>query len=374
VVVISDLHLGKVQDTIPKYGMPSRLYDARERVMEAMLYASKRKESLIIAGDVFDNASPNPITITTFFDILGEATGIGLKVYIIAGNHDCSVNYFSMMYLCDEREGYPNVMVIESPNTLMVDGMKVLFLPHVMKSVVDAQGYQEWVLDRLSDDQVKGVDVVIGHAHLAGAKNSSDIEIEAGDAVSFNPSKFYKYKLGIFGHIHRHQVLGKNWYCGSVVTNSFDEAEIEKGFVHVARPSEPEFVPYVTPETEYRTINIDLVNKDTLVFDPKKMTKLAKDKLLKLVVFAKDIMQVNQTEIRRNFDEYGTVVRFETVISDKYNNGETEEVSDVFEIVNYKEVFKRWVKEKPEISEESRKELIKIGYSVIEEVINAERN
>ncbi len=372
-VVLSDLHLGKVQDTIEIKGLPSRLYDTKMRVFEAISYAAKRGESVAMAGDVFDSASPNPIVISVFFEILRFAEKRNVKLFIIPGNHDCGVKYTSMQYM---THNHTLSTVIHSPTALLIDGLNVVFLPHVPKSVIDVTGYQKWVVDKLTAEETKKIDVVIGHAHLSGASNASDVELEAGDAIHFNPSKFFKYKLGVFGHIHKYQELGKNVYCGPVCTNSFDEATIEKGFIHVTKKDDVgyKFVPFATEETGYKQLTIDLVNKDSINYDPEKMAKLAKGKLLKLVVHARDMMQVDQVEIRKRFDEYGTVVRFEIVLNDKYaGESEDDDVAEVFENINYKPVFKAWIKDKPDMTDEMKKKVLAIGYDVIEEVLNASR-
>jgi DNA repair exonuclease SbcCD nuclease subunit len=373
-VVISDLHLGKIQDTVDRSGLPSRLHDTMKRVREAISYAAKRKESLVMAGDIFDSASPSPLTISVFFELLQFAKDMKVSVYIIPGNHDCGVRYHSMMYLNEKFRLDTNMWLVAHPAVLMVENMKVLFLPHVPKAEVDVEGYQEYVLGKISKEDSKNIEVVIGHAHIKGASNASDVELEAGEAVNFNPSGFFKYELGVFGHIHKHQLVGKNVYCGPVCTNSFDEAKLEKGFVHV-NDSLWEFIPYTVPETQYAIINIDLVNKDSVVYDEKKMDKHARDKILKIVVYARDMMQVDQTEIKKNFDRFGTVVRFEIVLRDKYSGtSEDEDIEEVFESINYKPVFKAWIDDKKDLTEGGRKMALKVGYAVIEEVLNASRD
>lgn len=382
-VVISDLHLGKNQDTIDINGVPSRLHDTVERCKEAVLYAKKRGSSLVIAGDVFDTATPNPPTISKFFDIVLLAVKHGVSVFIIPGNHDCGVNYMSMEFMngvasLSENNKDALVKIINSPCAEIIDGLKVVFLPHVPKKVIASESYPEWCVEQLSEKETKNIDIVIGHAHIKGAVNSSDIELEAGDAINFNPSKFFKYKLGIFGHIHRHQVLGKNIYCGPITTNSFDEADIEKGFIYVAKneektePPKWRFVPYTFEDTKYKTINIDLINKDKIVYDEKKLTKIAKGKLLKIVVYAKDLMQVNQEDIKKNFEEYGQVVRFEIILADRYSGeSKDEDIDEVFSAINYKPVFKAWMKDKG-LTKEDLALVLELGYDVIAEVTNAQ--
>jgi len=226
----------------------------------------------------------------------------------------------------------------------------------------------------IDDESTSKIDVVISHAHISGAVNSSEIEIEAGEAIHFNPSKFYKYKLGVFGHIHKYQVLGKNIYCGGIATNTFDEADYIKGFMHVIDPKNYMFIPFETPETQYATVVIDLINKDTVKYADATLKKIANNKLLKLVIYARDIMQVNQVELKKMFETYGIVMRLEIVIAEKYDSDATEEdLETVFEKLDYKAVFKNWINEKS-LPLDDKKLVLSLGYDIIAEVINAERN
>jgi DNA repair exonuclease SbcCD nuclease subunit len=215
-------------------------------------------------------------------------------------------------------------------------------------------------------------ELIVGHAHVTGAKNTSDIEIEAGDALHFDPTE-YPRCLCVFGHIHQHQVLkNRIVYVGPVVTNSFDEAELVKGFVWVRRDLKWEFIPYTTPETEYRHVTIDLVSKDTLSLDPKKVREVATDRLLKLTVYAKDHMQVNKQEITKVFDEYGQVVRFETVICNEMGKVDDDVAAEFSEQIEYGPVLKAYLESK-DMSKGERNLAIELGNDVIAEVINASR-
>lgn len=377
-VVLADIHLGKLQDIIEKFGLPSRLYDLNARVREAIDFASKKKSCLVMAGDVFDSHTPSPNLISIFFSWLGYAANKKVLVYIIPGNHDCGMSHSSMSYLyeiCVKNENFfdTNATVFSGPRLDVIENMRVAFLPHVPRALMSPENYQEWAMKCLSSNGRASIDVVIGHAHLSGVKNSSEVEIETGNEIHFSQSDFFKYKLGVFGHIHRYQVLGKNVYTGPVVTNSFDEANIVKGFIYITSPEEYQFIPFKTPETEYKHLKIDLVNKDSINFDPAKLTKLVRGKLLKVTVYARNMMQVNQAEIKTEFSKHGgTVVRFEIILCDKYAGEVDDDASlEAIDYVNYFPVFKEWIKEKG-YPKETEKLILKLGVEVMTEVINAE--
>lgn len=372
-IVIADLHLGKVQDTVPKNGLPSRVWDLKQRVSEAIDVCRQHDESLVLAGDIFDSTHPSPWMIDVFLELMKQTT---TETFLLLGNHDCGVEYHSLQYV---QGLLAHVHLINEPQFRVIDGMKTALLPHMprvkMEAAVEKYGsYMDYALHCVKEE----VDVVVSHAHISGAKNSSDVEIEAGEALHFDPSDFFKFKLGIFGHIHKHQVLrrGKILYTGPVVTNSFDEAEQIKGFVSVEKDGEKldwQFVPYEYEETAYKHVVIDLVSKDTLDLSPTKLKKMAEGKLLKVSVYAKDLMMVNEGEIRTAFKEVGgQVVRFETIHCNEIGEIEDDTVDDVFETINYRPVLKEYVKTK-KLPEAEEKLAVKLGYEIIAEVLDVER-
>jgi len=160
-------------------------------------------------------------------------------------------------------------------------------------------------------------------------------------------------------------------YTGPVVTNSFDEADIEKGFVWVKKDLSWEFIPYTTPETKYVHVKIDLVSGDAQM-DFYKMRDLVEGALVKVTVYAKDQMQVDKTEICRKLNEFGNVVRFETVITNKIGEISDDVADELFEKVNYVPVLHEYLESK-EMPKEDFELALTLGMEVIEEVTNVAR-
>ena len=83
VLHVSDLHIGKRVN-----GM-SMLDDQRYILRQILDIAEKRQVSvLLIAGDVYDKASPSAEAVTVFDAFLTDAVAAGLRVLAIPGNHD----------------------------------------------------------------------------------------------------------------------------------------------------------------------------------------------------------------------------------------------------------------------------------------------
>ncbi len=324
-----------------------------------------------MAGDIFDSSAPRPWMIAVLIKLLQYAEAKKVDVWMIPGNHDCGVHYHSLEYLNTLLE---NVHLVIEPKKVKIDGLTVGFLPHIPREIMEIEianhgSYMDYALSKIKTT----VDVVIGHAHINGAKNASDIEIEAGEALEFDPGQFFKFKWGVFGHIHKPQVLKRNkiFYTGSIVTNSFDEAEIEKGYVHVLDRTTCEFIPFTTPETPYKHIVIDLVSKSTL--DTTKIKALAEGNIIKLSVYAQTLTQIDETALRKEFNKYGTVVRFEAIIVSEAGEVLNTDITDVFTAVNYVPVLTSWIKSKKYPAAQA-KAAIACGTEIITEVLNAERN
>jgi exonuclease SbcD len=376
-IFIADIHLGKVQDTIQKKGYPSRAYDELQRMNEAVHLAKEYGETLVFAGDVFDSTHPSPWMIDLLFEVLSLAQKLGVPVVIIPGNHDCGVQFNSIMYA---QNLFLNVKVITDPGLMTIDDTTCLMLPHVsrqrMEAMVKAHGsYAGHVQQLLEKGHILSVDMIIGHAHVTGAKNASDIEIEAGDALHFDTKDYPKFTRAVFGHIHQSQTLKKEkiLYTGPVCTNSFDEAEIQKEMVRVwDRGDYFEFIPFKTKVTEYKHVIIDLVSKDDIDLDPNKIANLVKNRLVKISVYARDPMQINMQEIRKAFDEHGHIVRFETIITADIGEIDQDLVDDVFTEVDFLKVFKSWMDMK-DVDPKVYKRALEIAGGIIEEVEDAER-
>lgn len=370
-VVLGDLHLGKTGDSILIDGVSSRIIDTLNRVAEAAAFACENDMAVVLAGDVFDSEYPRPYVIERFMKVIRDS---GTTFYIIPGNHDCGVTNHALTYL---REWGGKVVLIDEPEIHSIEGKSVMFLPHVprnkMEKVIEEHGsYLDWAVQKAND---RKIDVVIGHAHISGAKNASDIEIEAGSALEFDPTEFLQFKLGVFGHIHKHQILKKKLvYTGPVSTNSFDEAEIEKGYVVIPeKVASLDFKLFQTPETDYKHVTIDLVSKDDVELSKAKVKSVAEGKLLKLTVYAKDAMQVDKQAMTKTFNEFGQVMRFETVICNDIGQIQHEDTADVFQTVDYSKALEQYLKSKENLNKPTMLAALKLGREVIEEVLNAQR-
>mgnify|MGYP004703219083 FL=1 len=82
---LADLHIGKRVNEFPM------LEDQRHILQQLVEIALDRQVSaLLIAGDIYDKASPSAEAVALFDAFLSKLAASGLKVIAIPGNHDSS--------------------------------------------------------------------------------------------------------------------------------------------------------------------------------------------------------------------------------------------------------------------------------------------
>jgi len=362
-LVTCDLHLGKTQDCIDIEGLPSRMYDTVVRFKEMVDLAVGLIKKIVIAGDIFDNSRPSPKTIAVFFEMLDYARKKGVMVILIPGNHDCDVRLSSLLVAA--KANFSNVIVIEDVDTMDIEGRTVGFIPHIprrrMEEIEDFPGY---VREKLGDE----VDILIAHAHVKGVTNSSDVELEAGEAIEFDPALFPKFKVAVFGHIHKGQKFKGVTYPGSMVPCDYSEIEDVKGFIRL-EGTDVHVLGFKHVGMEYKHITVDLVNKDSVEFEPDRVKKLVENKLVKITVYTSDPLKVDEYEMRKAFNEFGRVTRFETIINRP--DSEMESVDDT-EDVSYEDLFEEWLDGMEGVEPDVQAGTLEYGKTLIADVLSKE--
>ncbi len=88
---IADLHLGKRMNDIDL--LEDQIHVLRQ-IRE--IAVSEKTEAVLIAGDVYQKASPQSEAMTAFNDFVSALAESGIKVFAISGNHDSDrrISYF----------------------------------------------------------------------------------------------------------------------------------------------------------------------------------------------------------------------------------------------------------------------------------------
>lgn len=242
VLHVSDLHIGKRVN-----GM-SMLDDQRYILRQILDIAEKRQVSvLLIAGDVYDKASPSAEAVTVFDAFLTDAVAAGLRVLAIPGNHDSAERIAYAQGLL-EKQGVclPPVYAGEVERVELEDEhgpVEFWLLPFLKPGDVrrffpdeeigdDYSAALRAVLGACAIDQRKR-NVVLSHQLVTAygtAPDRADDEIKLGGMDNVDVSVYDAFDYVALGHVHRQQRVGRDTvrYSGSPLKYSFSEARYGK--------------------------------------------------------------------------------------------------------------------------------------------------
>lgn len=242
VLHVSDLHIGKRVN-----GM-SMLDDQRYILRQILDIAENRQVSvLLIAGDVYDKASPSAEAVTVFDAFLTDAVAAGLRVLAIPGNHDSAERIAYAQGLL-EKQGVclPPVYTGEVERLELEDEhgpVEFWLLPFLKPGDVrrffpdeeigdDYSAALRAVLGACDIDQGKR-NVVLSHQLVTAygtAPDRADDEIKLGGMDNVDVSVYDAFDYVALGHVHRPQRVGRDTvrYSGSPLKYSFSEARYGK--------------------------------------------------------------------------------------------------------------------------------------------------
>ena len=242
VLHVSDLHIGKRVNGI------SMLDDQRYTLRQILDIAEKRQVSvLLIAGDVYDKASPSAEAVTVFDAFLTDAVAAGLRVLAIPGNHDSAERIAYAQGLL-EKQGVclPPVYAGEVERVELEDEhgpVEFWLLPFLKPGDVrrffpdeeigdDYSAALRAVLGACAIDQGKR-NIVLSHQLVTAygtAPDRADDEIKLGGMDNVDVSVYDAFDYVALGHVHRPQRVGRDTvrYSGSPLKYSFSEARYGK--------------------------------------------------------------------------------------------------------------------------------------------------
>lgn len=242
VLHVSDLHIGKRVN-----GM-SMLDDQRFILRQILDIAAKRQVSaLLIAGDVYDKASPSAEAVTVFDAFLTEAAAAGLRVLAIPGNHDSAERIAYAQGLLEAQgvwfppvyEGEIEYVELEDDHGPVTFWLLPFLKPgDVRRFFPDVEIGDDYsaalraVLGACNVDQGKR-NVVLSHQLVTAcgaAPERADDEIKLGGIDNVDVSVYDAFDYVALGHVHRPQRVGRDTvrYSGSPLKYSFSEARYGK--------------------------------------------------------------------------------------------------------------------------------------------------
>ncbi len=234
----ADLHLGKRMNDV-------NLLEDQGYILEQITHIACREQvdAVLIAGDVYQKASPPGEAMTLFNDFVTGLTAAGMKVFVISGNHDDQrrIAYFSQLlrtsgvYVSDRFEGALQSVTLQDDHGPVVVSM----LPFVRPSMV-----RRFLPDAEISTCTQAVAAVLGsaplmlgarhvllaHQFVVGAETSESEELSVGGLDQVDGGLFAAFDYVALGHIHKPQSMGRSTlrYAGSPLAYSFSEASHKK--------------------------------------------------------------------------------------------------------------------------------------------------
>lgn len=282
----SDWHLGR-----SFHG--ESLQSAHEQFLDHLVVLTRDADAdaVLVSGDIYDRALPNPVTVKMLDDALNRLLDTGARIILTSGNHDSAIRlgfgsrvleHAGLFIRTDlSAVGRP----IPVPNRSRADELAghVVTVPYLEPSVVAPvleasasthAGVLDAALSRARQAVGAKADLptaVMAHAFFAGATTTeSERDICVGGLGVAPQSLLTGFDYAALGHLHRPQTLAPSIrYSGSPVAMSFSEAGQTKGTWLVDAPSagvEPTAEFVAAPA--YRDVRVLEGTLDELLADP----------------------------------------------------------------------------------------------------------
>ncbi len=236
----SDWHLGRLF-----HG--AHLTDDQAHVLDQFVALARdlRPDLVVVSGDVYDRAVPPPEAVHLLDDVLSRLVlDLGLRVVVIAGNHDSPDRLAFGSRLLAER-GLHVFGLLERPALVLEDRhgpVAVHAVPYAEPPVIrdrlgrtDLHTHDEAMRAWLEDIGGPGArsvgdssprSILVAHAFAAGCLQSdSERFLTVGGAGTVDVAAFEGFDYVALGHLHGPQspVPGRVEYSGSLLKYSFSE-------------------------------------------------------------------------------------------------------------------------------------------------------
>lgn len=235
---IADLHLGK------QLGDLSLLAD-QEAVLQqiADIADAEDADAVLIAGDVYQRATPQAEAMALFDQFVSRLVGAGRKVLLISGNHDSALRiaYFSQLirkagvYASETFDGaLQKVTLTDRDGDVDLWLMPFLRPANVKKCLPEEKigSYQDAIAAVIRHTEIdpKRRNVLLCHQFVAGSEICESEEHAVGGLDAVDGKLFDAFDYVAMGHIHGPQKLLRDTmrYAGSPLKYSFSEANHRK--------------------------------------------------------------------------------------------------------------------------------------------------
>lgn len=266
----SDWHFGM--------GVGTGNYEQEQRFFLQQLYDLIQKEqveAVLLSGDVFDSSVTNAQAIELYNEAVTTlCQKLGVKLIVIAGNHDSAARLASCRALLKGAGMYVTGRLERDVEPVLLDGGKVAvyslpffsrdevaaLFPEKREQLRSAEMAMMVVCDAIRESMdPERRNIVLSHSLIVNAELSeSDRSARVGFATAVSREVFREFDYVALGHIHKPQVISSHIrYSGSPLKYSFgNEESQEKGVVLLDTDTmEQRFVP-LKPLRDRKTLEV----------------------------------------------------------------------------------------------------------------------
>ena len=235
---LADLHLGKRLNDFSFLEDQVRLLCQVEEIAR-----SERADAVLIAGDVYQKASPQSEAMAAFDQFITRLKEMELAVFVISGNHDSAqrISYFSSLlkssgvYVSEAFDGHLQQVTLQDEHGKLVVSLLPFLKPiQVRRFYPDEkiETYQDAVQAVLRHSPVDTAkrNVLVCHQFITGAETSDSEEKTVGGLDNIDAAVFADFDYVALGHIHKPQKCTRDTlrYAGSLMKYSFSEVNQKK--------------------------------------------------------------------------------------------------------------------------------------------------
>ena len=254
---LADLHLGKRLNDFSFLEDQVRLLCQVEEIAR-----SERADAVLIAGDVYQKASPQSEAMAVFDQFITRLKEMGLWVFVISGNHDSAqrISYFSSLlknsgvYVSEAFDGHLQQVTLQDEHGELVVSLLPFLKPiQVRRFYPDEkiETYQDAVQAVLRHSPVDTAkrNVLVCHQFITGAEISDSEEKTVGGLDNIDAAVFADFDYVALGHIHKPQQCARETlrYAGSLMKYSFSEVNQKKSVAVVEMGEKGEVSVHIVP-------------------------------------------------------------------------------------------------------------------------------
>src|SRR3989338_5629377 len=256
----------------PQTGLSTRLLDffaTFDFIVDKAL--EENVDAVLFAGDAYKTRDPNPTQQRGFGERIKKIAK-KIPIFLVVENHDTpnaegkanTLDIYSALEI-------DNVWVSRKPELLKIPTksgtLQVVTLPWLHKNDYKTIGDKLNLLyGKISTDSPA---IFLSHCEVEGASYGSEKVLAIANDVTIPLPLLQDKRLSYvaLGHIHKHQVLGKNpliVYSGSPQRIDFGEEKEEKGIclVEIEKSGQAKFQFIPTGARKFLTIVVDLKGND----------------------------------------------------------------------------------------------------------------